>query len=190
MTTNLIKNINKLLESNALKNIYNDFFKERLFNKIIKLSIIDLDKDFYINFKNENIEICNNQSKEDVAISATSSSLLFYGISGKSDLFASKINISGDVETANALNSLLQESEVLRSIVIEIAGQKTASTVFSILDPIKSKMEKSTEEQNSAISNFLKFDINLVPSKEDINNYIDAVDDVKARTDKLLSKFK
>jgi len=51
-------------------------------------------------------------------------------------------------------------------------------------------MEKSKERNNVALSDFLRFDINMVPSKEDINDYIDAVDDVKTRTDKLLSRFK
>ncbi len=51
-------------------------------------------------------------------------------------------------------------------------------------------MDKSREKNNTALSDFLKFDINMVPSKEDINNYIDAVDDIKTRTDKLLSRFK
>ncbi len=190
MINDLIKIINKLLDSSAFKNIYNDFFKEKLCNKIVKLHITDIEKQFYIIFKNENIEISNEYNDEDVSISGTISSLLLYGTTGKSELFASKINISGDVETANSLNSLLQESEILRNITVEIIGQKAASTVFSILDPIKDKTNKSKEEQNTALSNFLKFDINIVPSKDDINNYIDAVDDVKSRTDKLLSKFK
>lgn len=190
MTKNLIKNINKILESRAFKNIYNDFFKDKLCNKIIKLSISDIDKDFFICFKKEVIEITIEQTMEDVSISGSASSLLFYGISGKSDLFASKINISGDVETANALNSLLQESEILRSIIFEILGQSYASTIFSVLDPLKEKLDKSNEAQNSALSNYLKFDISLVPSKEDINDYIDAVDDIKTRTDKLINRFK
>ena len=190
MTNNLIKNINKILESTACKNIYSDYFKDKLSKKIVKLSIVDIDKEFFIKFENENIEICINQNEEDVTISGTTSSLLFYAMSGKSDLFASKINISGDVETANSLNSLLQESDILRGITTEIIGQKAASTVFSILDPIKDKIEKSNEEQNSAFSDFLRFDINLVPSKDDINKYIDAVDDVKTRTDKLLNQIK
>ena len=117
-------------------------------------------------------------------------SLLFYGISGKSELFASKIKISGDVETANALNNLLQQSDIVRDIIVEIIGPKSASSLFSILDPLKNMMDKSKERNNVALSDFLRFDINMVPSKEDINDYIDAVDDVKTRTDKLLSRFK
>ena len=187
---NGIKIINKLLERKTFKIIYNDFFKDKLGNKNIKLSISDMGQEFYILFQNDSIRISNENIDEDVSISGTALSLLFYSTSGKSELFASKIKISGDVETANALNNLLKESDILRDIVVEIVGQKAASTLFSILDPIKDKMDKSKETNNAALLDFLKFDINMVPSKEDINNYVDAVDDIKTRTDKLLSRFK
>ena len=190
MINNLITIINKLLERKTFKTIYTDFFKDKLSNKIIKLSVSDMGQEFYIFFQNDSIRISNENSDEDVSISGTALSLLLYSTSGKSELFASKIKISGDIETANELNSLLQKSDVLRDIIVEIVGQKAASTLFSILDPIKDKMDKSKEKNNAALSDFLKFDINMVPSKEEINNYVDAVDDIKTRTDKLLSRFK
>ena len=190
MIIDLIKAINKLLERETFKNIYNNFFRETLGNKTIKLSFSDIGQELYIFCQNDSIRISKENTEEDVAISGTALSLLFYGISGKSELFASKIKISGDVETANALNNLLQESDILRDIIVEIIGQKSASSLFSILDPLKNMMDKSKERNNAALSDFLRFDINMVPSKEDINNYIDAVDDVKTRTDKLLSRFK
>ena len=190
MINDLIKIINKLLERKTFKTIYNDFFKDKLGNKTVKLSISDMGQEYYIFFQNDSIKISNENSDEDVSISGTASSLLFYSISGKSELFASKIKISGDVETANELNNLLKESDILRDIVVEIIGQKPASIIFSILDPIKDKMDKSKETNNAALSDFLKFDIDIVPSKEEINNYVDAVDDIKTRTNKLLSRFK
>ena len=73
---------------------------------------------------------------------------------------------------------------------MEIIGQKASSSLFSILDPIKDKMSKSSERNKNAFSDFLKYDVSLVPTKEDINKYIDDVDEIKSRTDKLLSKIK
>jgi ubiquinone biosynthesis protein UbiJ len=51
-------------------------------------------------------------------------------------------------------------------------------------------MSKSSERNKNALSDFLKYDISLVPTKEDINKYIDDVDEIKSRTDKLLNKIK
>ncbi len=190
MNMDMIKIINKFLERETFKHIYNNFFKDKLSNKTIKLSITDIGQELYIFFQHDSIRISDENNEEDVIISGTALSLLFYSTSGKSELFASKIKISGDVETANALNNLLKESDILRDIIVEIIGQKSASTLFSILDPIKDMVDKSKKRNDTALSDFLKFDINIVPSKEDINNYIDAVDDVRTRTDKLLSRFK
>jgi ubiquinone biosynthesis protein UbiJ len=36
----------------------------------------------------------------------------------------------------------------------------------------------------------LKYDIDLIPTKEDINNYIDQVDEIKSRTERLMAKIK
>ena len=73
---------------------------------------------------------------------------------------------------------------------MEIIGQKSASSLFSVLDPIKEKMDKSSEKNKNALSDFLKYDTNLVPTKDDINKYIDDVDEIKSRTEKLISKIK
>ena len=73
---------------------------------------------------------------------------------------------------------------------MEVIGQKASSSLFSVLDPIKEKMDQSSEKNKSALSDFLKYDINLVPTKDDINKYIDDVDEIKSRTEKLISKIK
>ena len=73
---------------------------------------------------------------------------------------------------------------------MEVIGQKASSSLFSVLDPIKEKMDKSSEKNKSALSDFLKYDISLVPTKDDINKYIDDVDEIKSRTEKLISKIK
>ena len=51
-------------------------------------------------------------------------------------------------------------------------------------------MDKSSEKNKSALSDFLKYDISLVPTKDDINKYIDDVDEIKSRTERLISKIK
>jgi hypothetical protein len=43
------------------------------------------------------------------------------------------------------LNGLFKETDILRDITVEIIGQKSSSTLFSILDPIKSKIDDSNK---------------------------------------------
>ena len=186
----LVDKINTILHSESLKNIYSSYFKENLRNKVVKICVDDMKLNLFIIFQDNNMELSIDEIQQDVEILGTLSSFIFYSAIGGSDLYSSKINISGDVETANSLNNLFKETDILRGIIMEIIGQKASSSLFSILDPIKDKMSKSSEINKNALSDFLKYDISLVPTKEDINKYIDDVDEIKSRTDKLLNKIK
>lgn len=190
MKDNLVEKINTILQSDSLKNIYSNYFKEKLHNKVVKICVNDIKLNLFIKFQGNNMELTIDEIQQDVEISGTLSSFIFYCVIGGSDLYSSKINISGDVETANSLNNLFKETDILRGIIMEIIGQKASSSLFSILDPIKDKMSKSSERNKNAFSDFLKYDVSLVPTKEDINKYIDDVDEIKSRTDKLLNKIK
>ena len=186
----LIEKINTIFHTDASKNIYSDYFKDKLLNKIVKISIKDIKFNLFIKFQDETMILSEDETDHDVEISGTLSSFIFYSTVGGSELYSSKINISGDVETANSLNNLFKETDILRGIIMELIGQKASSALFSALDPIKDKMDQSSEENKNALSDFLKYDINLIPTKDDINSYIDEVDDIKSRTEKLLSKIK
>jgi ubiquinone biosynthesis protein UbiJ len=186
----LVVKINTILQSDSLKNIYSNYFKEKLHNKVVKICVDDIKLNLFIIFQDNNMELSIDEIQQDVEISGTLSSFIFYSAIGGSDLYSSKINISGDVETANSLNNLFKETDILRGIIMEIIGQKASSSLFSILDPIKDKMSESSERNKNAFSDFLKYDVSLVPTKEDINKYIDDVDEIKSRTDKLLNKIK
>ena len=78
----------------------------------------------------------------------------------------------------------------MRIIIIELIGQKPTSTLFSIFDPLKNKLKESNESNNESLSNFLKYDINLIPTKQEINDYLDQVDEIKTRTEKVVKKLK
>ena len=73
---------------------------------------------------------------------------------------------------------------------LSLAGLKPTSTLFSIFDPLKNKLKESNESNNESLSNFLKYDINLIPTKQEINDYLDQVDEIKTRTEKLVKKLK
>mgnify|MGYP001471346200 FL=1 len=189
MKDKIINRLNEYLSLEISKKLYKDFVKDKLSSKVVKITITDTPFEVFLNFSNEEISISLDSDKMDVEISGSFMSFIFYATSGGSDLFSSKITISGDVESANALNSFFKESDIIRVILVELVGQKSASSIFSFLDPMKIKLDESNKTYNEALSNFLKYDINLIPTKKEINDYIDQVDDIKSRTDKLLKKI-
>ena len=52
------------------------------------------------------------------------------------------------------------------------------------------KFADINKKNNNSLAEFLKYDINLIPTKSEINEFIDQVDDIKSRTEKLLKKMK
>ena len=190
MKEKIIKSINEVLSSGLSIKLYKELVPENLTNKIIKLSIEDISLELLLNFNEDKIIVLTDSDHQDVEISGTLSSFIFYASTGGSDLFSSKITITGDIESANALNSFFKESNLLRIIIIELIGQKPTSTLFSIFDPLKNKLKESSESNNESLSNFLKYDINLIPTKQEINDYLDQVDEIKTRTEKLVKKLK
>ena len=190
MKEKIIERINKVLSSGLSIKLYKELIQENLSTKIIKLTIEDIPFELLLNFEKDKVSVLTDSDHVDVEISGTLSSFIFYSSTGGSDLFSSKITITGDIESANALNSFFKESNLLRVIIVESLGQRPASTLFSILDPLKNKLKESSEKNNDSLENFLKYDINLIPSKQEINDYIDQVDDIKTRTEKLVKKLK
>ena len=190
MKEKIIESINKGLSSSLSIKLYKELVPENLTKKIIKLSIEDISLELLLNFNEDKISVLTDSDHQDVEISGTLSSFIFYASTGGSDLFSSKITITGDIESANALNSFFKESNLLRIIIIELIGQKPTSTLFSIFDPLKNKLKESNESNNESLSNFLKYDINLIPTKQEIDYYLDQVDEIKTRTEKLVKKLK
>ena len=190
MKEKIIKSINEVLSSGLSIKLYKELVTENLTKKIIKLSIEDIPLELLLNFNDDKISVLTDSDHQDVEISGTLSSFIFYASTGGSDLFSSQITITGDIESANALNSFIKESNLLRIIIIELIGQKPTSTLFSIFDPLKNKLKESNESNNESLSNFLKYDINLIPTKQEINDYLDQVDEIKTRTEKLVKKLK
>lgn len=190
MKENIINKINSFLELEVFKKTYQDLIPEKLLSKKININIEDISFDISLIFEKDKVFLTTSSDKNDVKVTGTFASFIFYASSKGSDLFSSKINISGDVETANALNSFFKESDLLQIVVTNLLGQKSASTIFSIMDPIKDKFADINKKNNNSLAEFLKYDINLIPTKDEINEFIDQVDDIKSRTEKLLKKMK
>ena len=190
MKDRIIEKVNEVLDLELSRKIYQDFIKTKLENKVIKLTIEDSSFQLLLNFEDEKVCLSGDCEDVDVEISGTFTSFVFYAFSGGSDLFSSKIKISGDIETANSLNSFFRDSNIIRVIIVELIGQKSSSTIFSLIKPIKTMLEESNENNKDSLSNFLKYDVDLIPTREEIDNYIDQVDEIKRRTEKLIKRIK
>ena len=134
--------------------------------------------------------LLDEENDYDVELIATPITLILFILSKGSDKFSSKIVINGDIETANKFNKFLSSSEKIKEIVMHILGEDRTSQIEDkstrLINFFKDIFRKSSKDMIDLLTD----DLSIIASKADINQYLDDVDNLKSRTDKLYQKYK
>ncbi|MEC8169779.1 MAG: hypothetical protein VX036_00965 [Pseudomonadota bacterium] len=182
--------INRLLSSEKiLKSIPDSLFND-LAEKIIKLRIDDISYDIYVELGENSIVLSESSEKFDVEIKSSLANYLLFIISRGSSSYSSKIIINGDVDTASKFNSILSDSENIKSIIAKLVGEKKFIFLEKMYGLVSDNIGILSSDMENSIRDYIVFDLDLVPTKDEINNYLNEVDDLNSRTEKLLQKFK
>ena len=182
--------INRFLSSEKiLKSIPDSLFTD-LAEKIIKLRIDDISYDIYLELSENSITLSESSEEFDVEIKSSLANYLLFIISRGSSSYSSKIIINGDVDTASKFNSILSDSENIKSIIAKLVGEKKFIFLEKMYTLVSDNIGILSSDMENSIRDYIVFDLDLVPTKEEINNYLNEVDDLNSRTEKLLQKFK
>tara|TARA_B100000401_G_C52442925_1_gene548232 strand:+ start:7 stop:582 length:576 start_codon:yes stop_codon:yes gene_type:complete len=185
-----IKTFNKFLTSEKfISSIPKDFLRD-IDGKKIKINITDIEQCAFITIEGQKITLIENLSDVDVEISSSFVNFAFFLVSRGSDTYSSKINISGDIETANKFNEILSKSSELRELVSNYIGGENFAKIESIFSSISSKLSEFMGNKQEDIRDYLMYDLRILPSKSEVEKFLDEVDEVKSRTEKLLKKIK
>ena len=186
----LVEYVNKVLKSNTFNKSIPEGFLSNINNKKIKINLEDLEYSFIIHIKDNSLQILDKNEDIDVEIIATSAILILFILSKGSDKFSSKIIINGDIDTANKFNNFLSSSEKIKEIIVHLLGEEKSVFIEKKIYKISSFFKDIFRSSSNDIVDLLVDDLNLLPSKTDIDRYLDDVDNLKSRTDKLYQKFK
>ena len=182
--------INRILSSEKiLKSIPHSLFTD-LAEKIIKLRIDDISYDIYLELSENSITLSESSDEFDVEIKSSLANYLLFIISRGSSSYSSKIIINGDVDTASKFNSILSDSENIKSIIAKLVGEKKFIFLEKMYGLVSDNIGILSSDMENSIRDYIVFDLDLVPTKDEINNYLNEVDDLNSRTEKLLQKFK
>ena len=182
--------VNKILASNIfVKSIPENYFTD-IDNKKIKINLKDIEYSIIIKIKDNTLLLIDEEYDYDVELIATPITLILFILSKGSDKFSSKIIINGDIETANKFNKFLSSSEKIKEIVIHLLGEDRASQLEDKSGKLITFFKDSFKKSSKDVIDLLTDDLNFITSKTDINQYLDDVDDLKSRTDKLYQKYK
>ena len=185
-----IKTFNKFLTSEKFMSSIPKNFLRDIDGKKIKINITDIEQCAFITIEGQKITLIENLSDVDVEISSSFVNFAFFLVSRGSDTYSSKINISGDIETANKFNEILSKSSELRELVSNYIGGENFAKIESIFSSISSKLSEFMGNKQEDIRDYLMYDLRILPSKSEVEKFLDEVDEVKSRTEKLLKKIK
>ena len=186
----IVEYVNKVLKSNTFNKSIPEGFLSNINNKKIKINLEDLEYSFIIHIKDNSLQILDKNEDIDVEIIATSTILILFILSKGSDKFSSKIIINGDIDTANKFNNFLSSSEKIKEIIVHLLGEEKSVFIEKKIYKISSFFKDIFRSSSNDIVDLLIDDLKLLPSKADIDRYLDDVDNLKSRTDKLYQKFK
>ena len=182
--------INKLFQSEAfLKSIPDNFFND-IDGKIVKINLKDFSYNIIIKIHDNAFSLIDDEDKFDVELIASPVILGMFIITKGSEQFSSKISINGDIDTANKFNQFISSSEKLRELATHLLGENLSSTLEEKLSGASLSFQNLFQDATKDIVDLLIDDINVIPTKNDINKFLDDVDDLKSRTDQLYKEHK
>ena len=185
-----IEYINKVLQSDAFNKSIPDNFLSEINDKKIKINLKDINYSTILHISDNTIIILDEEGKFDVELITTPATLALFILSKGSDKFSSKIIINGDIDTANKFNNFLSSSEKIKEILIHLIGKEKTKDIEKGIKSITTFFNDIFSSTTSDLVDFLTDDLTVLPSKSDVNQFLDEVDSLKSRTDKLYQKYK
>ena len=182
--------INKLFQSKVFINSIPEKFFDDIDGKIVKINLKNLSYNMMIKIHDNAFQLIDDEDKFDVELIASPITFAMFVLTKGSDKFSSKISINGDIDTANKFNQFISSSEKLRELANHILGENISNTLEEKLSNATSSFQTLFQETSSDIVDLLVDDINVIPTKNDINKFLDDVDDLKSRADKLYQEHK
>ena len=182
--------INEFFKSDKFVSSLPEKFFTDIGGKSIKVNFTDLDKAFVVKISEDELTIESSEEDHDVEICSSITNFTLFALTKGSDSYASKIKIIGDIDTANKFNTMLANSQDIRYFLSKFIGERKFSFLNSIYTKISPKISSLVNDSESGIRDFLLYDLELIPTKNDINKFLDDVDDIKSRTESLIKKYK
>lgn len=185
----IIDYINKLFQSETFKKSIPDNFFDDLDGKIVKISLKDISFCILIQINKNALTLTDNEDNFDVELIASTVTLGMFILTKGSEKFSAKITINGDIDTANKFNHFISSSKKLRELTSHILGENISSSLEEKIKSASSSLHNFFEDSTSDVIDLLVDDINVMPKKSDVDQFLDDVDELKSRTDKLYQEY-
>ena len=188
ITKKVLDYCNEILQGERFSKIFPEKFLDEIDNKKVKIHFTKINLELFLEVKENSFILLESTKNFDVEFIASPLDFFMYIISKGSDKFSDRIKINGDVNTANKINDFLYKSEKFRLIISNLVGSEKAEKIENIYVRLRTDINNLFESATNDLSDFILEDMTLLPTKDNINQFLDDVDNLRSRTDKLLKK--
>ena len=188
ITKKVLDYCNEILQDERFSKIFPEKFLDEIDDKKVKIHFTKINLELFLKVKENSFILLESTKDFDVEFIASPLDFFMYIISKGSDKFSDRIKINGDVNTANKINDFLYKSEKFRLIISNLVGSEKAEKIENIYVRLRTDINNLFESATNDLSDFILEDITLLPTKDNINQFLDDVDNLRSRTDKLLKK--
>jgi ubiquinone biosynthesis protein UbiJ len=165
---------------------------KKMQNGVVELHFTLLALSLYIIVTEDGLDICDEYGEEaDTKISGSPLALAFMGLqeSSTASLFSGDVTIEGDIELGNQFQQFLKNIEVdLEEPLSALTGDVVAHQLGNFARDFTQWTKQNLETNALNISEFLREEQNLLPSKFEVEKFKKQVDDVRLSTDRLEAK--
>ena len=184
MREKLNKLISIAIENSNLED--KDFSK--LNGKVILIDLKNTNTDIYFLVENNCISIIENADVEpNLILEGTPIGFINY-----TNNFGNEhnIKISGDASLAESFSKLAEKTNIdWESIIAEYINDDVAFYSSKIFEYVKTRRKEVGSSIERNIKEYLKDETDIIPTKEEITNYVSDVDKVRQKLDLLTAKL-
>lgn len=160
-------------------------------SRTIVVNITDLHQFVHINFHQQSVQLSHNDEENtDLLISGTAFALLKLG-EHPDNLFSSEIRIHGDVQFAKQLQDVLDGFDFdWEQQLARVTGDVIAQPLAYGLKQGFGWLRATRESLQLSLSEYLREEAQILPDKIQIEDYMQAVDKLRADCDRLEARIK
>jgi ubiquinone biosynthesis protein UbiJ len=158
--------------------------------RCIAIEISDFDKVIQIRFQQEKLALSlDNESDADLTITGKALTLAKLG-SDPDSLFSADIDIHGDVQFAKQLRDLLEGFDFdWEAQLARYTGDTLAYPIAHGLRQFGLWAKESHQSMQLNVSDYLKEESLILPDQSQVNDFLSAVDTLRADTDRLEARI-
>ena len=165
---------------------------QSLNNKIIKVVLTDLNISFFIVIEDSLILVkpdINKQSNAELTGSSASFFNLALNEKGSDSIFKGEVHFAGEIGTAQNFQNFFKQLNIdWEEHLSQYTGDIVAHQMISSGKKVSDWLQKTVATTQQNLSEYIRFEAKLSPASIELENFYDAIADLKSDSDKLKQK--